>query len=293
MIANCCICCGHQELKKSPAILMPFVAHRALEWRSVSIDESWQLETVQHGKAYPICNSLLCMSCGLIFLDIRFDDAAMARLYNNYRGIEYTELREHYEPGYKHKNDILKEGSNYIDYIESWISSKICTAEMRILDWGGDMGINTPFRYSAAAIDIYDISGNSPQVGTLVSAQQQQNSGHYDLVVCSNVLEHTPYPKDILKEISRFMSNESVLYIEVPHELLMKTNSDKMERLSKKKHWHEHINFFTPSSLEKLIERSGYEIIDFIEKSFDSTEMKSGLYMILTRLRFQNRDKPG
>jgi hypothetical protein len=110
LIATSCVCCEGQNLDKSPAILMPFVAHRAFGWAPVTIDESWGLKTVSEGLAYSLCNSLLCRDCGLVFLDIRFDNEALSRLYADYRGEDYIHLRDTYEPGYRSRNDDLQQG---------------------------------------------------------------------------------------------------------------------------------------------------------------------------------------
>ena len=45
---------------------------------------------------------------------------------------------------------------------------------------------------------------------------------NYNLFVCSNVLEHVPYPSQSLAEIVEHMGPESVLYIEVPLKTLLK-----------------------------------------------------------------------
>ena len=93
------------------------------------------------------------------------------------------------------------------------------------------------------------------------------SQNEYDLVVCSNLLEHVPYPQSVLAEIKFVMSRNSVLYIEVPLEKIVEENNLNQELLSKKRHWHEHINFFSQRSLEELIANVGMHILSFrIEK---------------------------
>ena len=36
-IAAQCVCCGSENLKSSPAVIMPFVAHRTFGWEPVFI----------------------------------------------------------------------------------------------------------------------------------------------------------------------------------------------------------------------------------------------------------------
>ena len=143
-IANSCVCCGEKNLNKSPAILMPFISERVFDWTPVEINEDWGLRTVKSGMAYSICHSLQCTNCHHLFLDIRFGNIEMDRLYHEYRKEEYVELREKYEPGYKLKNSELSEGYNYISDIEKFIQPHLIAKQLRILDWGGDSGKNTP-----------------------------------------------------------------------------------------------------------------------------------------------------
>jgi hypothetical protein len=258
IVAVNCICCGSEDMTSSPAVLMPFVAHRALGWEPVIIDESWELRTIEKGYAYSICKSLYCNNCGLLFLDIRFTDQEIKSLYNGYRGREYTRLREYYEPGYIERNEFLNKGNNYILLVEDFLKPYI-SEQIKILDWGGDTGVNTPFKDVAEYIDIYDISDKITNGNIAYVNLKETLSRTYSLIVCSNVLEHVPYPLEILEKIFNIMNNSTILYIEVPYENLM---IDKNEKLpDRKKHWHEHINFFSELSLKKLAANANFEII--------------------------------
>jgi hypothetical protein len=88
------------------------------------------------------------------------------------------------------------------------------------------------------------------------------DSTNYDLVVFSNVLEHVPFPADTLLEITSAMSVNTVLYLEVPNEDLIRLNPESPNLLESKKHWHEHINFFTRESLRFLLGRCALEVIE-------------------------------
>jgi SAM-dependent methyltransferase len=270
-IADECVCCGSRKLQAAPAILMPFVAHRAFGWAPVLIDDSWGLHTIQNGMAYTVCRSLQCGSCGLLFSDIRFSTDELERLYSNYRGIDYTVLRETYEPGYAQRNEAFGHQIEYGDILENFLGPLLPSVPLSILDWGGDSGKNTPFRHRAKVHDIYDIS-NCPVIpGAYAVSRAEAMSKHYDLVVCSNVLEHVPYPSDLLLDIKHVMRPESLLYIEVPFEDVIRQRG--YEAVTHKKHWHEHVNFFSPDSLRTLLSNSGLKTVAF---NFDAS-IKIGL----------------
>ncbi len=249
---------------------MPFIAHRVYQWEPVVIDASWGLQTIPNGIAYPLCNSMLCRRCGLVFLDIRFSESEMARLYHNYRDESYAALRERYEPGYIQRNSGILHGVSYLREVESFLKPFLPEV-VRVLDWGGDTGVNTPFKDSAAnTIHIYDIS--NIETAEKIRKVSRETAAHheYDLVVCSNVLEHVSYPRQALLQIMESMSLKTVLYLEVPLENLVKAYADPAHVLANKRHWHEHINFFSRASLEALIDGVGLSLVDFRELDIQS-----------------------
>jgi len=259
-VAAECVCCGSKSLKKSPAILMPFVADRVFGWKPVVIDDSWGLKTIKNGTAYSICNSLYCSDCGFLFLDIRFSEAELNSLYDEYRGQGYTDLRESYEPGYKAKNDSLLAGINYIAEIEAFLNPYL-SFPISLLDWGGDTGKNTPFKEKNNLFHIFDI-GSKPVVdGAKAIDKDTVLSTKYDLIVCSNVLEHVSYPAELILDMKKAMGKETVLYIEVPLEDIIRLSDPTADLSLMKKHWHEHINFYSENSLFQMLTRCGLNVI--------------------------------
>jgi hypothetical protein len=57
------------------------------------------------------------------------------------------------------------------------------------------------------------------------------------------------------------MDEDTVLYIEVPYEKLMQNNSESKDKYLTKRHWHEHINFFSENSLVQLTKTCGLKIV--------------------------------
>ena len=131
-----------------------------------------------------------------------------------------------------------------------------------MLDWGGDTGVNTPFRARAAQLDIYDISSRPMVQGARAVDPDAVKANVYDLIVFANVLEHVPYPRESLREIANAMRPETTLYVEVPHEEVVRVWDDPAQRLDRKRHWHEHINFFTTSALDAIFRDVGLNVIE-------------------------------
>ena len=262
-VARSCPCCSSSQILSSPAVLMPFIADRVFGWKPVTIDETWGLRTIPYGHAYTLCSSKFCQICKFLFLDIRFDDKEMHRLYSGYRDENYTQLREYYEPGYRSRNEILNAEISYSDQVEPFIERFLNRCDS-ILDWGGASGFNTPFKSRAKYHYVYDISGQPVVEGVKALSKEDTLRHSYDLIVCSEVLEHIPFPIEMLKEIKKRMSEDTLLYIEVPFEEIMR--ADVETALIKKRHWHEHINFFSLDSLAFLIHSVGMKVLSIEEK---------------------------
>lgn len=259
-IAERCICCAGDRLRSSPAVLMPFVAHRVFGWEPVEITQAWGMQTLRLGMAYPLCNSVQCEACGALFLDMRFSDAEMDRLYSGYRGPEYTAQRERFEPGYASRNSLLMERAAYLPQVEAIIAPHL-SGPPHVLDWGGDTGLNTPFRDSAASVSVFDISGLTMAEGVTAMDRAGLAGADFDLVVCSNVLEHVPRPAGLLDDIGAVMTPRTLLYLEIPLEAHVAENPGVANLAAGKKHWHEHVNFFTEPALRALITRSGLVVV--------------------------------
>jgi SAM-dependent methyltransferase len=263
---------------------MPFVANRVFGWEPVAITAASGLRDLLPGHAYSVCNTLGCTACGLVFLDMRFDDDEMAALYADYRGPEYCRKRERFEPGYSARNAILNEGSTYIPSIEAILEAHV-PERPRVLDWGGDTGLNTPFRQRAAVLDIYDISGKPPVSGVRLVSPEQARDESYDLVVCIQVLEHVPDPRAIVAEMASVMRRGTLLYIEVPHEPLMREPGELQERVMRKCHWHEHVNFFSTVSFSAVLASSGLTLIETISHQVSAGGRSGHILSVLARLK--------
>ena len=265
-IASACICCASKSLDRSPAVLMPFVANRVFGWTPVEITPDWGLRTIPTGLAYPLCNSVECQDCGALFLDIRFSDREMTALYSGYRGPEYAGQRERFEPGYAAHNAEILVRSGGTEAQEAFLAPHV-PARPRVLDWGGDSGAHTPFRGSNTALHVFDVSGQDVVEGASAVTRVELEKDTYDLVVLSHVLEHVPFPADLLIDIGSVLMGETVLYVETPYEPLVAEAKGARGLAQRKKHWHEHINFFTEASLRALLDRTGFDIVDFEVRS--------------------------
>jgi 2-polyprenyl-3-methyl-5-hydroxy-6-metoxy-1,4-benzoquinol methylase len=290
-ISTYCPCCFSFDIEKSDAILMPFMAKKIFDYDYVNIDQNWNLFNFDSGKGYLLCKSVKCDSCNFLFSDFRFDDDEMFELYKDYREESYLDLRESFEPGYKLRNEYFKtEFEHKLPFVEDFLSTYV-NSESNVLDWGGDDGKSTPFKNQVKNIFIYDITEKQLEGNIKHIDSEKLLESNFDLIVCSNVLEHVSFPVDFVKNIKNCMSSQTVLYIEVPFEKLMDSTQDV---LSKKRHWHEHINFYSELSLKNMIENSGLEIIKFdvLDYSFALNYSNFGkIFMIACKINIGDKNE--
>lgn len=285
-IAGSCVCCGADKLQRTPAVLMPFLAFRIFGWESTEITPEWNMRDLPVGRAQALCNTLGCEDCGVLFLDMRFDREELGALYSDYRGPGYDAARSRFEPDYGRRNQILNRGSNYIASIEELLAPYVGETP-RVLDWGGDTGLNTPFRGRASTHHVYDISNKAAVDGAEIVDRDEACRGTYDLVVSSNVLEHVPAPREHLQEIASALKPDTIFYLEVPHEDVIRLVSERRERQAQKRHWHEHINFFTHESLDALLAGAGLEQLSRISHPVEAGGKVSEVFSIVAKRRLQ------
>jgi hypothetical protein len=241
----------------------------------VEVTDEMGLRTIKKGTAYAICKSLYCRSCGHLFVNYRFDDEEMSRLYKDYRGKDYCSLRGRYESGYELQNAAFTHGISHRESIEAFLGGVIPVGDLNILDWGGDTGRNTPFVDEASMVHIYEPSGIKPEVPNAVNVSEPGDFlPDYDLLILSNVLEHMPWPSQTLKAVADYMSFASILFVEVPYESIQVTADANLasRKAPVKVHWHEHINFFSQGSLAALLESCCFQILRSAVQEIDRGE---------------------
>ena len=83
-----------------------------------------------------------------------------------------------------------------------------------------------------------------------------KRDGLADLIFAANVFTHMDDPGGALEAVKRILKPEGVFLIEVSHA------GDLIEGAEYDQIYHEHLSYFSLSSLKKLLERHGFEIFD-------------------------------
>jgi len=87
---------------------------------------------------------------------------------------------------------------------------------------------------------------------------------NYNLILCTEVIEHVKNETLLLSNLSKYLDDNGIFIISVPNgtidRFLMNINTKYMQDYDKNKG---HVNFYSAKELCSLLNKSGYEIIQF------------------------------
>lgn len=263
-----CLVCGEQIQGRRKAAAAPFLARRI-----------WDRE--------PFAVELLeCPACHFMFFNPRLDDEEQGKLYAAYRDPQYQQMRQACEPWYTERlNAGLSAPATWKlrkARLEKIFSQHIRQFGIRsVLDFGGARGELIQDLAPAGGAYVYDISSVDPIPGVeKLRSIDECKSRSFDLIVCSNVLEHVAAPREFLAQIAGITSERTLVYMEVPWEaprscpvlakrllqqaLLAVTRpalAFSLMRLGTLNLMHEHVNYFSPATLDRLMASMRWNVL--------------------------------
>jgi len=266
-----CVVCGGALGSPRRGVVTPFLAQRI--WRR---------------SAFPI-ELESCTDCGFAFFNPRLEPSEEALLYQGYRGEEYQQSRQSFEPWY---SDALNAS---IGAPEAWqprirLLKKLFHDRLKldgrtfgnVLDVGGDRGELIADLVPASRRFVYEISGVPPVAGVeSLHSLEECRRYRFDLIVTSNVLEHVGAPRELMGQIASIATPGTLVFNEVPLESV----ADWRSRVKRAAQFgwlaarrpsvalrlvgpgmfnlmHEHVNYFSERSLNRLMEVGGFQVLD-------------------------------
>jgi 2-polyprenyl-3-methyl-5-hydroxy-6-metoxy-1,4-benzoquinol methylase len=94
----------------------------------------------------------------------------------------------------------------------------------------------------------------------------------FDLIILSHVLEHLTLPRHVLQELRNILSDDGLIYIEVPNTIKPNNTHSYFG--------FEHVNYFTPTSLANLSHAAGFEV-DWLD-TFDNGRHIHPFYPVIS-----------
>lgn len=172
-----------------------------------------------------------------------------------------------------------------------WLNSHIGLAGKKVLDAGCFTGDLMRFMASCGADCYgYDPSVTGHQIAQYYNLNVSRagsfcSSGFFgqkfDVITISHVIEHILDHKAFFEDLDNALTNDSLLYIEVPNLENFHISIDPQalvdERDPMLQFNSEHINFFTKQSLWRMMDHLGYETVE-IEKVTTGASVLRGLF---------------
>lgn len=231
-----------------------------------------------------------CHSCNIVFLRSDLRELYKENYFSNKRRRYYQNYRYNYNqnlfpvPGYKSILNQIK---------ESGVSGKLLDigcGKGILLDLARKAGFETTgidissytIQYARKYFNLNAICGN------LLDINFPEKS--FDVVTMIDLLEHTDQPESLLKEIRRLLKSRGLLVIVTPNEealinklsyAIYRLSREKIRSLVKLNHAPEHRYYFSLKSLDYLLQKSGYRIIDYHYHEIDPALMDYGLSITL------------
>ena len=254
-------------------------------------------------------NLIHCLDCGFAYYSYRPNDYEMKKLYKNYRDEEYQKLRQKYEQWYTPEiNNLIGDSriahKNREKNLTSILKKYVDIASIKeVLDYAGDKGQHIPTVFSSANKYVYDISGIEVIEG-VQRLTTVNTTSRFDFIMCCHLLEHVSSPQQIIETLRKLLEERGYLYIELPFDSPFYSNKFnnlqflfnkyfkistliktflKQKKQKLMKPMHEHINFYTNSSIERLLADNNFEILYSSKCQFDSEWCNSKVISVLAR----------
>lgn len=209
-----------------------------------------------------------CKTCGLVYVNPRLSQEKALKFYNS-RRFEY-QFENLFIKSAKYRQASIY--SERLDYIESYMSPGklldvgcaaghfVESALGRNWDAHGVEVSEYAVEYAQKTLKLKEIFG-----GTLINAKFP--SDHFDAVTCWDTLEHLTEPLVNLKEVHRILKPNGMIFLIVPNfdsaeVMLFGKDCDNIVADA-------HLTYFTPRTLQKIVEKAGFEVVFNETKGID------------------------
>jgi SAM-dependent methyltransferase len=210
----------------------------------------------------------ICENCGFVFIYPRPSESELEELYSH---SEFSKTaRGFVSPDAKKFRDCEKTAIiRYLEFqkLTSYANTDFCEIKGTALDVGTGTGsfvdvlvhngwqaegLEPDAAYAEHCEAHYNILIHKVPLEDFISSAT--GAKKYKLITAFNVLEHVLHPAQFLQKINDLLSDEGILYIDMPGLDQMYTNVDSF-------FWKPHINTFSLSSLSQTLECSGFKIM--------------------------------
>lgn len=196
---------------------------------------------------------LFCKSCGFIFLNPRPSQNDLKIHYEMVSELGLAKILRQRRPEIKSDKRAKRVYKLISKYYDFKFKSK---TKPKLLDYGGAFGhILPPFieKFKCMIIDYqkWELREGIEYIGKDLNDLDYKHK--FDVILLLQTLEHINHPKEFLKTLSNHLTNDGIIYIEVPLGCFNEWKS-LIDPLS-------HLNFFSEASLFKCLRLCDLKII--------------------------------
>ncbi|MCT0208180.1 class I SAM-dependent methyltransferase [Synechococcus sp. CS-1332] len=223
-------------------------------------------------------DSMICHSCEFFSIFHQLTDSQLATMYHDYRLETYQQDWERFHPGYiKSVGQFIggpDEAACRLSSLNPYLVQSLQNHSLpldsfkSILDWGGSDGMILPNVFLNARRYVYDISSWDAVEG-VTKLNAMDESVKFDYIQIMHVLEHIYDPLQFLEVPLAHLNKGGVLYLEVPIEFNSADLIQKVINNERRLKAHEHINLYTPRSLEALVLQKNLHVLDLRVETID------------------------
>lgn len=216
--------------------------------------------TMLHLKETDVFPVVRCKSCEFVYARLLPTPEFLKTVYE--KVISFRECCEHSENNSSY--------ARRMKYTSTLMDLKPESGPLSALDFGAGLGV-TQRLLSAVSVHVvaYDpspIRAQAVRTNNCVvvdSLEEITQHGPYDLLICDNVLEHVPDPKQTVSFLASVCKRDSVLFVSVPsyeapdvnRQLTAIKNGQPIDMTLNP--W-EHLNYFTLRHLDHVFASSGF-----------------------------------
>ncbi|RMF84222.1 MAG: class I SAM-dependent methyltransferase [Nitrospinota bacterium] len=223
-----------------------------------------------------------CQRCGLVSTTLRVDKTVLEQMY----GSDYfQERQDYYFENPIVNSHIAKENTNIQDFRRGLSLIEEYRSRGRLLDVGCALGIFLSIArergWEVYGVDISPYAASYAQkvLGLDVVAGEIEDaqfpSRWFDVVTLWDVIEHLPDPSRSLQEIHRTLKDDGLLLVNTPNEagllrllagLIFRLSGGKISYPVRKLYHQFHLYYFTPQTLQTLLEKNGFRLLRLEKK---------------------------
>lgn len=227
-----------------------------------------------------------CRNCGLVSLDQMLEE--------KYDESYYSERKEYFFENIIADPKNGKMNQNINDFSEGLqLVRKLSPEGKRLLDVGCGVGIFLNMarkeNWEVTGVDVSSFAtqyarehfGLDARQGRLADLNLPSES--FDVVTMWDTFEHVADPAVELTEIRRILKKGGILLLDTPNEeSLLRVLAQALYKVSfggfsypvKKLYHMYHLYYFTPSTLTKMVERTGFEMVVLKKKSIPAVKAR-------------------